>query len=237
MRSTHRRVTVRRKGGQMRTFDEIFAIAADRKGGPDALDATLRSTVPDPNLRDLPEDRWLSAMTRAVFQAGFSWKVIDAKWDGFEAAFKGFDVDACAMMDDRWFDELVSDTRIVRNGAKIQSVRDNAVFVSDLRDEGGVGAVVEGWPDSDFAGLLDMLKRRGSRLGGTSGQYMLRSLGKDSYILSQDVTARLIAEGVIDKPATSKTAMSKVQGAFNTWAEQSGRPLCQISRVLAQSIA
>ena len=31
-------------------------------------------------------------MTRAIFQSGFSWKVIEAKWPGFEEAFDGFDV-------------------------------------------------------------------------------------------------------------------------------------------------
>ena len=56
-----------------------------------------------------------------------------------------------------------------------------------------------------------------------------------SFILSRDVTARLIAEGVIDKPATSKTALKSVQAAFNTWMEQSGRSLTEISRVLAMS--
>ncbi|MEO0830686.1 MAG: 3-methyladenine DNA glycosylase, partial [Pseudomonadota bacterium] len=68
------------------------------------------------------------------------------------------------------------------------------------------------------------------------GAYLLRTLGKDGYILSKDVTARLIAEGVIEKPATSQSALSKVQEAFNTWTDQSGRPLAQISRVLAMSI-
>jgi hypothetical protein len=50
------------------------------------------------------------------------------------------------------------------------------------------------------------------------------------------VTARLIAEGVIDKAATSQKAMTSVQDAFNTWLRQSGRSLTEISRVLAMSI-
>lgn len=54
--------------------------------------------------------------------------------------------------------------------------------------------------------------------------------------LSPDVTARLIAEGVIDKPASSKTALRTVQAAFNSWMEQSGRSLTEISQVLAMSL-
>jgi len=220
----------------MRHFDEIFAIAADRKGGAEALNAMLEGPLPPATLVKIPEDRWLSTLTRCIFQAGFSWKVIEAKWDGFEAAFDGFDVGRCAFMDDEKFDALMRDTAIVRNPIKIATVRDNAAFLLELREDGGAGKVIGGWPSTDFIGLLDMLKTRGSHLGGTSAQYAMRFMGRDSFMLTQDVTARLVAEGVIDKPATSKTARRAVQAAFNTWMEQSGRSLSEISRVLAMSV-
>lgn len=176
-------------------------------------------------------------MTRHVFQAGFNWKVVEAMWPGFETAFRGFDPDAVASMSEDWFDELVADRRIVRNGAKIQSVQSNAVFVRDTsRRYGGFGRHVADWPSDDFAGLLQWLKAEGTRLGGTTAQYMLRSMGVDGYVLSRDVVGRLIAEGVIDKPPTSKSAMADVQDAFNTWSKQSGRSLREISRTLAMSI-
>ena len=85
----------------------------------------------------IPDDRWLAAMTRGVFQAGFNWKVVENMWPGFEAAFDGFDVGRCAMLNDEDFERLVSDTRIIRNGAKIRSVQENAVFVQQLAAEYG----------------------------------------------------------------------------------------------------
>lgn len=220
----------------MRHFDEIFAIAADRKGGPDALNAMLSPGLSAEELAVLPEDRWLAQLAKSVFQAGFNWKVIEAKWDGFEAAFAGFDVGRCAFMDDEMFDSLLTDTRIVRNGTKIASVRDNAAFLMDLRSDGGAGKVLGGWPSEDFIGLLELLKTKGARLGGSTAQYALRFVGKDSWIMSQDVVARLVAEGVIDKAPTSKSAQRNVQAAFNTWMDQSGRGLTEISRVLAMSV-
>ena len=48
-----------------------------------------------------------------------------------EAAFDGFDVHRCAMASDEDLDRLLSDTRVVRNGAKIRSVRENAAFLLD----------------------------------------------------------------------------------------------------------
>lgn len=220
----------------MRTFDEVFDIAAGRHGGAAALEAALDKPKTAEELARLPEDRWLAQFTKSIFQAGFNWKVIEAKWDGFEAAFDGFDPGKCAFMDDDRFDALLQDTRIVRNGAKIATVRDNAAFILQLRDEGGVGQVIGGWPSTDYVGLLDRLKRDASRLGGTTGQYAMRFIGRDGFILSRDVVARLVAEGVVDKAPTSKRALAAVQAAFNTWMEQSGRGLTQISRVLAMSV-
>ena len=220
----------------MRDFDEIFAIAAERKGGADALEALLPTPLTPQELAAIPEDRWLAQFTKGIFQAGFNWKVIENKWPGFEEAFNGFDVNRCAFLNDEEFDALLSNKAVVRNGMKLRTVIDNAIFIQELREEGGIGQVIGHWPSTDFIGLLDLLKKRASRMGGATAQYSLRFIGVDSFVLSQDVTARLIAEGVVDKPATSKTAQRAVQAAFNTWMEQSGRGLSQISRVLAMSV-
>ena len=218
----------------MRTFEDLYAIAAERKGGAEALEELI--PLPDPNVTEIPEDRWLATLTKCIFQAGFNWKVIENKWDGFEAAFHGFDVDRCAFLHDEDMDRLMSDKGIVRNGPKIRTVIENAHFLQGLRDEGGAGVVLGGWPSEDYIGLLERMKKDGARLGGMTGQYAMRFAGRDAFILSRDVTTRLIAEGVIDKPATSKTAMKAVQAAFNTWMEQSGRGLTEISRVLAVTL-
>ncbi|MGR3839464.1 MAG: DNA-3-methyladenine glycosylase I, partial [Cognatishimia sp.] len=209
----------------MRSYQEIFDIAADRKGGSGALAALIEPSLTAKELARIPEDRWLAQFTKCIFQAGFNWKVIEAKWDGFETAFHGFDVNRVAFFHDEEFDALLSNKDVVRNGTKLRSVIDNAIFIQELRAEGGVAKVIADWPSTDFIGLLELLKKRGARLGGNSATYALRFIGRDSFILSQDVTARLIAEGVIDRPATSKTALRVVQGAFNTWMDQSGRGL------------
>lgn len=63
----------------MRDFQQIFDIAADRKGGAEALEGMLSVPKPPKELAAIPDDRWLSMMAKCVFQAGFSWKVIEAK--------------------------------------------------------------------------------------------------------------------------------------------------------------
>lgn len=222
----------------MRDFEDIFADAAARHGGPEALNAALASTLPLPadKLAAIPDDRILSQMARHIFQSGFSWAVIDKKWPGFESAFAGFDVAANAAMSDERFDELLKDTGIIRNGAKIRSVALNAKFLLDLAaDHGSAARFFAGWPDDDFSGLLDYLKKHGDRLGGQTGARVLRTLGKPAYILTDSVVAALIKAGVVGTTPTSKRDLQAVQTAFNTWSAESGRHLTSISRTLAMS--
>lgn len=222
----------------MQNYQAIFDRAAARHGGAKALAAKLAESQPKSpaELAAIPDDRWLAEITRRVFQAGFNWSVIEKKWDGFEAAFEGFPVGRWAMASDDDLDALARDTRIVRNPQKIHTIRENAVFLGNLAKEHGSAArFFADYPVTDYVGLLDILKKRGSRLGGATAQYFLRFIGKDSFVLSSDVTAALIAAGVIDKPPTSAKALSAVQEAFNGWMAESGRPLVQISRTLALS--
>src|SRR5580704_3639336 len=114
----------------MRNFDEIYALAAERKGGPAALEAQLAEyhSKPRAEIAATPDHRWLAEMSRAVFRAGFNWQVIDNKWPGFEAAFHGFDPPLNAAMSEEEFDAHLKDTGIIRNAAKVASVRANAQF-------------------------------------------------------------------------------------------------------------
>lgn len=226
----------------MRDFDAIFDMAAGHHGGHEALEQKIASYPYGRPLSDRPaqlgDDRWLSGLSRFVFSAGFSWKVIDAKWGGFEEAFHRFDTARCAMMNDDDIDRLLSNRAIVRNAAKILSVRDNAVFLRELAvgNGGSAAAVLGAWPQTDYIGLLDMMKTRGSRLGGTTPQYALRHIGVPSLIFSGDVVAALVREGVVDKVPSGKAALRKVQDAANVWMDQSGRSLTDVSKVLAFSV-
>ncbi len=219
----------------IRDFGEIHAIARARHGGG-LVEKIGNGPRPAAELATIPEDRWLSIFTKVVFQAGFNWQVVENMWDGFETAFHAFDIDTCAFMAEDWFEELCQDRRIVRYPAKIRAVQENALFIQNLRDQGGIARVIADWPARDFAGLVTLLKKDANRLGGSTGQYALRFMGRDGFILSRDVVARLQAEGVIDKSPTSQKALQAVQQAFNIWSNQSGKSLIEISRVLALSI-
>lgn len=221
----------------MESFKTIHARAAKRHGGEKALEAMLPKPKSAAALRKIPDDRWLAAMTRAVFQAGFVWKVIEAKWPGFEEAFDKFKPNRVAFYSGDDMGRLASDTRIVRNGAKIKATVENARFVVELaKEHGSAGAFFAASKPENYVELLEVLKKRGSRLAGGSAQFFLRSQGVDSFVLSPSVVAALIKAGVVDKPPTSRKDMQAVQAAFNQWRKESGRSMSEISRTLGMSI-
>lgn len=221
----------------MRSYQDILDIAAERKGGYSAVLDSIDTPKTADELAAIPGDVWLRTMTFGIMATGMSTKVIEAKADEMTDAFAQFDVNRLADMSEDWFYELMEDRRIIRNAPKVRAVQQNAAFILDVAAEAGsFGRKIGDWPSEDYAGLLAWLKEKGSRLGGLTGPYVLRYMGKESYILSPDVVARLIAEGVIDKQPTSKSAMKAVQAAFNTWKDASGENFTTISRVLAQSV-
>ncbi|MEM8800249.1 MAG: DNA-3-methyladenine glycosylase I [Pseudomonadota bacterium] len=221
----------------MRSFDEIYAMAVDHAGNAARVEARLPIALSNAEVAAIPDDRWLSAIAKAIFSAGFVWRVVNQKWPAFEAAFEGFDPSRVSFYADEEIDRLISDKSIIRNGQKIMAVIENAHFLCELAEEHrSVGAFFANWPSSDIFSLYTLLKKRGARLGGMSAQYMLRFSGKDTPVLSNDVVAALIREGVVDKTPGSKRALADVQAAFNKWVDESGRPYCQVSMTLALSI-
>ena len=219
------------------SFKSIQARAARRKGGGKVLASLMPKKPNNKALAKLGDDRVLSEIAARVFSAGFVWDVIDKKWPGFEEAFLEFNPKRLLFQPAEFWEKLASDKRIVRNPQKIRSVRDNAKFVADIAAEhGSFGKFLASWPADDQVGLMEVLGKRGSRLGGFSGQYLLRFLGWDAFVLSGDVLLCLRDSGVAIGSGTSKKDLRAAQAQFNAWKQESGLPITHISRTCALSI-
>ena len=221
----------------MITFSAIEGRATERKGGTDALEALLRRPLPMAQVALIPEDRWLSEMTRCIFQAGFNWDLIDRRWPTFEDAFEGFNVTRWLFMSDDDLSTLLRTPGLVANGEKLRSVASNAKFLSDIADShGSAGAWFASWPIDRYIELCAELKTRGARLGGLTGARVMRHLGRDALILTTPVVKALVAWGVLTGEPTSKKDMALVQSAISAWHQETGRGLTHMSQILAFSI-
>jgi 3-methyladenine DNA glycosylase Tag len=141
---------------------------------------------------------YLEVMSKAVFQSGISWRVIEAKWEGFREAFEGFDPETVAGFDPPDVDRLTQDTRIVRNRRKIEATVHNARTMIDLdREHRGFRNYLRS--HGDFDQTVEDLRRRFKFLGDTGAYYFLYVVGEEVPAHEEWMTAH--GGGVARKPA------------------------------------
>jgi 3-methyladenine DNA glycosylase Tag len=216
-------------------FAPILAAAQARHGAA-ALEARLPTPCTTEELRTLGDDRYLSQMSLRIFRAGLKHSLVDAKWPAFEEVFDGFEPRRVRAMPDEALEALLGDKRLIRHWGKLKSVRDNAAAMLAVADEhGSFGAWVALWPLSDIVGLWEAVAKRFSQMGGNSGPTFLRMVGKDTFILTPSVVAALQRWGAVAAPPKRRSDRAVVQAHFNTWRAETGRPLCQLSLILAAS--
>ena len=90
-----------------------------------------------PRIRPANNNGYLEELTKAIFRAGFSWRVVRLKWDNFQRGFDGFDVAKVSSYGIEDVTRLVNDSGIVRNRRKILATVENAQTMFNLSEEHG----------------------------------------------------------------------------------------------------
>ena len=123
-------------------------------------------------------DDYLEIMSKAVFQTGMSWRVIESKWPGIREALRNFDVHAVATLGDRDIDDLVQDTRVIRNRRKLEAIVNNARRMIDLEDQhGSFRDYLRSHPN--FEATVAALRKDFKFLGNMGCYFLLYSVGED----------------------------------------------------------
>lgn len=220
------------------SYDELYQRACERKGGEAEVEALLPSSATKQYLKTLGSDRYLAEFTRKVFQSGFVWRIVNNKWANFEEVFWNFDIERLLMMPEDMLERKASDPGIIRNYSKVKTVLQNAVMISDTerRENCSFGEFIANWPEDDVTSLWIYLKKHGSRLGGNTGPYALRTLGVDTFLMTVDVENFLRNHNIVDSGTHSLRALKAAQSYFNELREESGRSLSELSRLVSLGI-
>jgi 3-methyladenine DNA glycosylase Tag len=219
-------------------FDSLYQRAAERKGGVAILNLLLGEDQQDKLVADVGDDRILSAFTKKVFQSGFIWRVVENKWSNFEELFFDFDLTKVLMMPEEMQERKAADARIIRNFKKVKTIQANAQMMfeqaqSNNNQYKNFAEFIADWPSNNIIGLWDYLKKEGQRLGGNTGPYALRAIGKDTFLLTRDIEAYFRANKIIDGGLQSKKSLAAIQNSFNQWQSECDLSLTQLSRLVA----
>lgn len=127
------------------------------------------------------DDAYFENMTRIIFLAGLSWKMIDEKWPNFKKAFKNFSIDKVAKLGEKDEERLMSDKSIVRNRAKIIATINNAKQFQNIKEEyGSFQSYFDSLDKSNnYALVIKELGRKFNRIGPSSARIFLYSVGEN----------------------------------------------------------
>jgi 3-methyladenine DNA glycosylase Tag len=218
-------------------FNAIYQRACERKGGPQILATGLNKPLSNKTLSKVGDDRFLAEFSKKVFQSGFVWRVVRNKWPDFERVFFDFNIEKILLIPDEMLEKKATDPSIIRNYTKVRTIRDNAIMIDSVAHEyDSFAKFVADWPSEDIIGLWAYLKKYGARLGGNTGPYGLRTMGKDTFLLSNDVVGYFTKRDVISGSARSKRSLTAIQASFNELQQQSGRSLQELSMIISKSV-
>ena len=133
-----------------------------------------------PPAQIIPEslDDYLEVMSKAVFQSGMSWRVVDTKWSGTREAFHNFSVKEVADFTEFDIEALTKDERVIRNRRKLAAIVANARRMLELEDEfGSFQHYLRS--HGDFDGTLMAMKKDFKFMGPTGVYYILYVVGED----------------------------------------------------------
>jgi 3-methyladenine DNA glycosylase Tag len=221
----------------LESFQKIYQRACERKGGPQILAAGLDKPLSNKVLSNIGDDRFLAEFSKKVFQSGFVWRVVRNKWPDFERVFFEFKIEKILLIPDEMLEQKATDPSIIRNYTKVRTIRDNAIMIDSVaREHGSFAKFVADWPSEDIIGLWAYLKKNGTRLGGNTGPYGLRTMGKDTFLLTNDVVGYFTKRNIISGSHQSKRSLTAIQDSFNELQQQSGRSLQELSMIISKSV-
>jgi len=123
-------------------------------------------------------DDIFEVITRAVFQAGLDWAVVDRRWEAFDRALEGFDAYAVAAWTADDVERLMQQGEIVRNRPKLEATRCNARELVAIEREHGTFA---DWlaEFDDYEAACAALSDRFAYLGTFGSTWALHVLGEE----------------------------------------------------------
>ncbi len=135
---------------------------------------------------------YLEVMTKAVFQSGMTWRVVENKWPGIRQAFHNFEPMAVATISGAELKALAGDTRVIRNRRKLGAIVENAQEMVQLEEKHGTfGRYLRS--HGGFDACAADLKKRFRFLGDTGAYYFLYVVGEevpeyDAWCASRGIT-------------------------------------------------
>ncbi len=133
--------------------------------------------------REKPKDDkgYFEVLSKAVFNAGFSYQVVNNKWEGTKEVFHEFDPEILS----KWtVDEIsvaLESLKIIRNSKKVTAIISNAkVFLNIVREHKSFENFLKSFRDKTYEEKQKILSKQFKWLGPRGAHFFLWSVGEDA---------------------------------------------------------
>jgi 3-methyladenine DNA glycosylase Tag len=140
--------------------------------------------VPDiiipPRIKPQDDQGYFEILTKAVFQAGFSWQIVERKWFGFKEIFHDFDPSIIAKWNEEDILNALESPQIIRNEKKIRATIENAkVFQKIINNYESFDLYLGSIASKPYLEISKILTKKFQWLGRTGAYFFLYCVEED----------------------------------------------------------
>jgi 3-methyladenine DNA glycosylase Tag len=140
----------------------------------------IHQKVVPPQKKPKNDNEYFEVLSKAVFNAGFSWKVVRAKWGGIKEVFSDFDPNIVSKWTIDEITKALESPKIIRNSKKVNAIVSNAkIFLEINSEHGSFKNYLKSFEDRDCEEKLKILSKKFKWLGPTGSHFFLWAVGED----------------------------------------------------------
>lgn len=136
--------------------------------------------VEPPRKKPKEDKGYFEILSKAVFNAGFSYRVVDNKWKGMKEVFNEFEPKILSKWTVDEISKALNSSKIIRNSRKINAIIENAsVFLELSKKHGSFENYLKTFKDEPYEERLKIISKQFKWLGPTGAHFFLWSVGED----------------------------------------------------------
>lgn len=141
----------------------------------------LYQKVVPPKKKPTDDKGYFEILSKAVFNAGFSYQVVNRKWEGIKEVFNEFEPKKIS----KWTVDEVSTAlgspKNIRNSRKVNAIVSNAkIFLELLEKHGSFDNYLKSFRNKPYEEKQKILSKQFKWLGPTGAHFFLWSVGEDA---------------------------------------------------------
>ena len=134
-----------------------------------------------PRKKPSNERGYFEILSKAVFNAGFSYQVVNRKWEGIKEVFHEFDPKIISKWTVDEISNALESPKIIRNSRKVTAIVSNAsIFLEILEKHGSFENYLKSFREKPYVEKQKILSKQFKWLGPTGAHFFLWSVGEDA---------------------------------------------------------